>query len=282
MKITRILPLILLAVVTTACGTRIAPSFTGVKVNSWGTDQGGVTTVGRGWQPYNPITETIYEFPLHQIREEWTGEEAITVRSLDNATVTIPLSMTYRYEEPKVATLFVQYRRDADGLIDTFVRDRVRAHVNSVANKMNVMDILGPGISRLQTDAERLVQAEWDPRGVHITALSVLGRPIVDERVENSINDTLQAVNAANKAKQMVEVARNEAESARQRAQGQADATLIRARTEAEANKLIAESLANYGAAVIQQHAISKWNGVLPSVNAGGAVPFIQIPAAAK
>jgi hypothetical protein len=52
----------------------------------------------------------------------------------------------------------------------------------------------------------------------------------------------------------------------------------MRIRSEAEANAIrIKASAITANPEIVQMTAVEKWNGVLPTTNAGGAVPFIQV-----
>ena len=89
-------------------------------------------------------------------------------------------------------------------------------------------------------------------------------RQMIDEK-----NTSIQArLKAENQAKQ----AEAEAKVIIARAEGQAKATLIKARAEAEANQLRQKTLTPL---LIQQEWVAKWNGVLPTTNAGGSTSLM-------
>ena len=82
-------------------------------------------------------------------------------------------------------------------------------------------------------------------------------------------------------------VAQQDAKTAEQnkvKAEQEAQAKVIAAKGEAEANSVLAKSLNVDGDLVIemkqlevQEAAINKWNGVLPTTNAGESVPFLSV-----
>jgi regulator of protease activity HflC (stomatin/prohibitin superfamily) len=61
-------------------------------------------------------------------------------------------------------------------------------------------------------------------------------------------------------------------------AEGEAESTLKKAEAQAKANDLIAKSLAQ-NPLVLQSIALEKWDGKLPQVTGGGALPFISVTA---
>jgi regulator of protease activity HflC (stomatin/prohibitin superfamily) len=71
--------------------------------------------------------------------------------------------------------------------------------------------------------------------------------------------------------------ARVDAETRVVAAQGEANAVLVRAKAASEAQQIQRATLSDL---YVQFLAVDKWDGRLPSVTGGGAVPFINIPAA--
>ncbi len=98
------------------------------------------------------------------------------------------------------------------------------------------------------------------------------------EQVEASINAVIEATQRAQEAQNKVAQSKAEAEQRVAEANGIAQATLIKAKAQADANQILAASLRP---AFIQYEALTRWNGILPSVT-GGAIPFIQLPQQSK
>ena len=88
--------LVAVAMVASGCA-RVRPSFSGVLVNNWASDdKGAIQPQGRGLVWYNPITQDLYIFPLHIQQQNYTleGEDPITVRSgKDNTTVSFDATL---------------------------------------------------------------------------------------------------------------------------------------------------------------------------------------------
>jgi regulator of protease activity HflC (stomatin/prohibitin superfamily) len=83
------------------------------------------------------------------------------------------------------------------------------------------------------------------------------------------------AVQASLKAENLVKEAEANAQIAIAKARGEAEANKITADGEAYYNRTVAASL---NALLVQQYAIEKWNGELPTYSGGnGAVPFLNI-----
>ncbi|MDE2104707.1 MAG: prohibitin family protein, partial [Patescibacteria group bacterium] len=71
-----------------------------------------------------------------------------------------------------------------------------------------------------------------------------------------------------------------EAEQAIEKARGESESILIEAKAKAEANRELTASLSPE---LLTYEALQKWNGTMPMVvGEHGALPFIQIPTAAR
>lgn len=268
------------AVLVSGCA-RVRPSFTGVLVDNWASDdKGAITPQGRGLVWYNPVKHDLYIFPLHIQQQTYTVQEGdpIVIRAgKDNTTVTIDAAVLYQFEEAKVPQLFVKFRTDPETLANGYVYRTVRSAFMEAAAGFAVMDLLGAGLTDLQAKAEDLLRKALGPEGIIVDQLLITGKPGIDPNIEAAINQTLQAIQEANREEQRVRQATAMAQQVREKAEGDADAVLTRARAEAEAARLLQQQLTPL---VLQNHAISKWNGVLPVYSAGGAVPLIQLPQA--
>ena len=84
-----------------------------------------------------------------------------------------------------------------------------------------------------------------------------------------------EAINAKNEAVQNALKAENKVKEAEiAKAQGEAQALRIKGDGEAYYNRVVAQSLSPL---LVQQDAIDKWDGKLPTYSGGGALPFINI-----
>lgn len=277
---TKILALILgVAILAGGCA-RVRPSFSGVLVDNWASDdKGAIIPKGRGLVWYNPFVQDLYIFPLHIQQQSYTQEEGnpISIRAgRDNTTVSIDAAFLYQFEESKVPQIFIKYRTDPESLASGYVYRAVRSAFMEAAAGFAVMDLLGAGLTNLQTQAEEILRTNLGPEGIIVDQLLVTGKPGIDPNIEAAINQTLQAIQEANREEQRVRQATAMAQQVREKAQGDADATLTRAKAEAESARLLQQQLTP---TVLQNQAISKWDGKLPVYSVGGAVPFIQLPA---
>lgn len=96
----------------------------------------------------------------------------------------------------------------------------------------------------------------------------------IRERVRSCEPYRIQLIQNALKAENQVKEAEANAKIAIAKARGEAEALKIQADGEAYYNRNVAASL---NALLVQQYAIEKWNGELPTYNGGNGVPFINV-----
>lgn len=270
--------LVLASTILVGC-SRVPPSFTGVLVSNWASDGRGIEPQGRGLVTYNPLTQDLYIFPLHIQRQNYSlaGGNEITVRAgKDNTTVAFDASLSYQFAEDRVADIFEKYRTDPETLAHGYVYQELRNAFSVAASEYAVMDLLGAKLNEMQIKAHDILKAKLEPEGIIVDQVLVVGQPRIDAKIEDAINGTLQAIQEANRQEQKIREIEAIANQRRADAQGQADATITRAKADAEAARLLQQELTPL---VLQNHALSKWNGVLPTVTSG-ATPFIQVPSA--
>ena len=261
-----------------AC-SRVAPSFTGVLVSNWASDdKGSIEPQGRGLVWYNPFTQDLYIFPLHLQQQSYTqneGNDIIVRAGRDNTTVAFDAALSYQFAEASVPGIFTKYRTDPETLATGYVYRELRAAFNQAASEYAVMDLLGSKLNEMQLKAGDLLRNKLKPEGIIVDQVLVVGQPRIDDKIEAAINQTLQAIQEANREEQNIRRSTAIAEQARQAALGEKDAAVTRAQGQAEAARLLQAELTPL---VIQKQALDKWNGVLPTVTGGGATPFINIP----
>lgn len=285
--------LLVLIISTSGCET-IQPGYVGIKVNLWG-DQKGVdqSPLLTGRVTYNPITEHIYTFPTFMQNAIWSQnahegnarDESITFNSVEGSVINADIALAYAFVSDRVPHLFVEFRQDAETITHGYLRSQVRDSFSRHASTMQVTDIFGQKKQELLTAVKDDLNKVIGPKGFKFDMISFVGALRVDKKVEESINAVIaasqRAIEAKNKvlqskaeADQQIEKARGEAESKVLQADAEAKSILAKAKAQAEANRLQAQSL---NANLIQWNALQKWDGKLPQMTGGGAIPFIQI-----
>lgn len=269
-------------VVLAACNTVVPPGEVGILVKNTGTARGVKDypiRVGRVF--YNPLNETVYKWPTSTQNYTWTvntkegspDDESLTVNSIEGARVNFDLGLSINFQADSVPKMFIQFRKDADHIITTFVRNEIRNALSNRASQMKVTDIFGAGKKGLQDTALAVAKKALDEWGIGITQLSIIGQMRVDASVQASINAVLTQSQKAIEAENKVMQAKAEAEQEVAKARGDSAASVVRASGQSEANRLNRTQIT---AELIQYTYATRWNGVLPGVTSG-AIPFFNI-----
>lgn len=239
----------------------------GIRINLYGTEKGvdNITLVtGRVW--YNAWTTKIVEFPTFTQSVDY---ESFVITTKDAAEFKVDPKLNYHINPEKVPQIYRQYRRPLVEIQQGFMKNTIYDAYRIVANSftsdsvMSNREVFEDRVQNVLTKTLGRDGFVYDQLTSAITPPPSL-RQMIDEK-----NASIQArLKAENQAKQ----AEAEAKVLIARAEGQAKATLIKARAEAEANQLRQKTLTPL---LIQQEWVAKWNGILPTTNAGGGASLM-------
>ena len=239
----------------------------GIRINLYGSEKGvdNITLVtGRVW--YNSWTTKIVEFPTYT---QSVAYESFVITTKDAAEFKVDPKLNYHINPDKVPQIYRQYRRPLAEIQQGFMKNTIYDAYRIVANSftsdsvMSNREVFEDRVQNVLTKTLGKDGFVYDQLTSAITPPPSL-RQMIDEK-----NASIQArLKAENQAKQ----AEAEAKVLIARAEGQAKATLIKARAEAEANQLRQKTLTPL---LIQQEWVAKWNGILPTTNAGGSTSLM-------
>lgn len=234
----------------------------GIKINLYGSDRGvdNITIVtGRVW--YNTWTTKIIEFPTFTQSVDY---DPFVVTTKDAAEFKVDPKLNYHVNPAMVPQIYRQYRKSLTEIEQQFMRNTIYDAYRIVANSFSsdsVMSNREKFEDRIQIILTKNLSKDgfvYDQLTSAITPPESL-RQMIDEK-----NASIQArLKAENQAKQ----ADAEAKVKVATAQGEAQALLVRAKAESEANRLKQQSLTPL---LVQQQWIQKWDGKLPTTQAGG------------
>ena len=280
--------------ITTGC-TRIEPGYVGIKVNQAGSNKGVEDyPMQTGWVWYFPPTTRVYEYPTFQQNVIWCAsahegksqDESISFNCKGGAAITADVSMSGKFVAAKVPHIFVKFRSDPDVIVHGYLRNEVRDALGRIGATYDPMEVIGDKrgefLDKIKAEVKLRVGDWWE-----VDYITFANKLKVDEKIESAINaiiaqkqqtmaSELKVKQTVAEAEQTVAKAEGEARSKKAVAEGEAQAITVKAKAQADANKLIAESLAA-NPLVLQSIALEKWDGKLPYVNGGGALPFINV-----
>jgi len=262
--------LILLSILLGSFG-QVKPGYVGLKINQYGSGAGISSEVLGVGTYFTPPGTTIQEFPV--FTQNYTYSASKSEGSNDNEefvfqdksglTMSTDIGLSYSVNPEKAPILYAKFRTDATGLLSGQIRNIIRNALTDRASQMNVEDIYGPQKATLLAAVQKDAQAYFAPYGLNIERLNYAGEIRVPESVRAQIIARVSNENAALAAQAAVATAT-----------ANANAKIEAAKGESEANRLLAASIAA-SPQIVELKAIEKWDGVLPTYNGGGSLPFI-------
>lgn len=245
---------------------RVDAGHVGIKVNLTGDDRGvSKFEYKTGWVIYNTWVAKLYEFPIYQQHIDYPEQAVITKGGFSAA---IKPSFNYALKPGDVGNMFQSLRLDIKEIEQQWLSTAIVGTVNDVANKWTVDDIFN---HREKFESDIIMEA--NKRVSKWFIISQLRTNITPPPALQ------QSIEAKTKAIQEVQVAESQrlvaiAEGDRKIAQARADsaAQVIAAAGEAEAIRRKQVSLTP---TYINYLNSQKWDGKLPSVQAGSGSGFL-------
>lgn len=273
----------LLALTFTGCA-KVPAGNVGVKVYLLGTSKGVDVEelgVGRYWIGVN---EELYLFPTFTQNYTWqrdggpseVKDESISFQTQEGLTVNADIGISYAVNPEKVTDIFQKYRRGIDEITDVFMRNMVRDALVTVASSREIESVYGTGKADLIREVEQMVRDQVADIGILVEKIYWIGELRLPPTVVQAIDAKIRATQMAQQRQNEIAQAQAEAQKEIEAARGVAESRLAVARAEAEAISLKGEAL-RANPEVIQLNAIEQWDGSLPRITGGGAVPFINV-----
>jgi len=282
MKIALVGVAFLAAASLSGCGyTTIDAGHVGIIVDNFGSKRGVQDyTLKTGFVTYNPVSESIVEYPTFVQTVVWTkdikegepADESITFTTKESVSVNADISLSYQLDSAKVPSFYVKFRNDdLKTFTYGFLHNVSRDAFMEIGGHYTVEQVMGDNEKFLHEVRDR-VQSQVGDFGVQVLQFGFIGSPRPPEQVINSIN-------AAQQAKYLALQKQNEL----QQTEAEANKTVAAAEGLAKANKILAESITDKllekQRLDIQDRWINRWNGTTPSVVTGGNGMLMTMPA---
>lgn len=210
-----------------------------------------------------------------------TITSAENAATLDLQNIETSVAITYHID-PDDAPFFYENFRNVQSLATKIIKPTVSNDVRAITAHYNAEELI---TKRDEVDAKikDLIVKSLLPYRLHVEAINTsnfsFSASYADaiEAKQVQQQNTLKAQYSLDQEKidaqkQVVQASAN-AEAQIARAKGDAQATILTAQAQSKANELVSSSLTPI---IIQQQAIARWNGTLPSYMTSGAnLPFI-------
>lgn len=272
----------LVVIVLFVCTVRIPAGYVGVVYNM----NGGISdkTLTQGFHIISPTQNvTTYSIGIEQSYltaskdGDSNDDESFEVPSNDGKGLTVDMTFTYRYDADRVADTFTRFKgQSGKDVKDSFIKPNIMSWTKEVTAKYSVIDLLGDKRATLNSELTDYLKQKFEPYGIVIESVSLINidpdeetRSAVQKKV-NAQQDLelakIEQQTANVNAEKEKEVAITKANQEKETAQINAEAKLIEAQAQADANRLISQSLTPE---LIRQQMYDKWDGKLPTVQAG-------------
>lgn len=233
------------------------------------TEQGELqATTCSGWTWYNPFTTSVYTYPVFQQQKDY---DSLKIMTKDAAVFNIDPYLTYHISRERAIDIFKKYRKSLTEIEDMYMKTCIYDAYRICANKYT-SDELMSNREAFENNVRTMLDSSLWKEGFHVDEFT--SQIIPPASLSTMIDAKNKAVQAALKAENEVKEAEANAKIAVAKAKGKADALRIEADGEAYYNRTVAMSL---NTLLVQQYALEKWDGHLPTTNAGNSIPFLNI-----
>lgn len=226
--------------------------------------------IGAGLNMKNPFSEKVEKYDL-RVHIKDVQFESYTK---DAQPVIVTADYQYKLRPGEVMDVAREY--GSYEIMETKLQSVVEEKVKTVFSKYSAMPLLE---NRANLSPEVYAAIEELETLYHVDFTAIVVRDIVfSDAFEASVEAKMTAEQEALRAEQEKKTAVVKAEQQKEVAAINAEAAIEQARGEAEAMRITREALQNMPDAYIQQMWIEKWDGKLPTVQAGESASVIVNP----
>ena len=265
-KIIGFVLVVFVLIITFSC-ERVAPNYYGVLMENYGKDgkndyskqQGRVSTM-------SPGTE-LFQVPAWEQRGQFTDDEGedrvLSIKAADNTAFTSKPLYSYKVIESKVVDVVFQNARLGSGddfmraLQDNVLEPRIYDIIKEASRGYTTDSLMANGGSlKFEQYVQSIVEVEFEKSGLQLISFSLnldfssKVKAKIDSRNEVNTNISVLDQQIAEQRK------RNELEMLK-----------------AEQNKIRSAGITPQ---LLQEQALRKWNGHLPSTYSGSNLPFVK------
>ena len=262
----------------------IDPGYTGIKINrlvNKGITREDIVT---GFIFYNPIQSAVVVYPTFIQRVAWTRDvqegsprnEELTFNTKDSVPVDIDVAVSYQLDPLKVPDFYSKFRADnINSFTHGFLRDTTRNIVAQIGSEYTFDDVNGTRKEEFLAKVGKVLGENVKSYGVNVQQFGLIGSLRPPKTLLDAVNSKTQAIQKSIQVENEV-----------RQAEAEAKKKIAIANGEAAANRALASSLdpklLEWEKLQILRLQISKWDGKMPGVFAGGNGQglLLNIPAA--
>lgn len=226
------------------CVERVPVGYEGVVYSM----SGGVQneTLTQGWHIVAPNKKvnlfTIANEQLVLTKDKRDGsesDESFNVSTADDASISISFQMSYRFIPSDLVNTYKKFKgMDGEKIVNSRVKTVLKSKISEVTTDYSMMDIYSGNRSKINNEITKCLNNAFATEyGIEVISASIVDvHP--DERLQQTIEDRVTALQKKQQAQAEQETAKVEAETKKIKAQADADAMIIAAQAEADAYRI--------------------------------------------
>lgn len=240
---------------------RVAPNYIGVLMEDYGKNGKSDFTLQKGKvNTWSPGTE-LFQVPLFEQQGEF--KDVLHLKSADNTEFTAKPTYSYAVIEARAVDVVFQNKQIGNGddfmesLEDNILEIKIRNIIKEESRRYSTDTLMANSGSLIfEQRVEALVKKALEEKGLAL--LNFSAQLDFSAKVKDKIDQTNQVKSNVGMIDQQIIEQRKKNELAELKVQE---------------NLILSRGLTPE---ILQQQAISKWNGALPSTYSGGSIPFVK------
>lgn len=234
---------------TLICVEKVPVGYEGVVYSM----SGGVQdeTLTQGWHIVAPNKKVnLFTVSNEQLiltkdtREGSEVDESFNVSTADDASISISFQMSYRFIPADLVQTYTKFKgMNGEKIVDSRVKTVLKSKISEVTTDYSMMDIYSGNRSKINNEITQCLSEAFEKEyGIEVISASIVDvHP--DERLQQTIEDRVTALQKKQQAQAEQETAKVEAETKKIQAQAEADAMIIKAKAEAENYRIKSEAI---------------------------------------
>lgn len=241
---------------------RVPPGHVGVKVSLLGSKQGDIQTVGVGRYARGLNTEW-HNFPTFIQNHSWDVNSSFGFPIKGGLIIYVNLGIEFQLDPSRIDDIFQQYRFGVEEIRDIVIKKEIQNALQEFSMSYDIDDLISEGMGALMIEVNNAVKAHFEPMGIWIQRVSIIGSPVYPKQVSDAIISKIEATQRAVQRENELREAEAQAKKQIAEAEGRAESILAIARAEAEANRM---KVLSYNENLLRAMWIEKWDGQLPEI----------------
>jgi regulator of protease activity HflC (stomatin/prohibitin superfamily) len=198
--------------------------------------------------------------------------------TIDGQPLSITYTVRFRIAADQIEFVYSNIARNMDQVTERVVKFHSRAEVRQVVNTKTAEQLYLGGLDSVSVEIEEILRPLFAESGVTLDFFEIK-RPNFSDEYEQAIEDKQIAIEQADRKRNEIQVAQQEAERLKTEAQGEADAQVIRAQGDSDSLMIRAEAYNENPILVTIEYyeALQQVSWAIFGAD-GGANPIIPIP----